>query len=310
MLGAQAVIGALLGPLIQLTNQLSSMTTSSSRRGTVTKMVETEHPHTNNEDWVKEIHIPGATSMSLKWDAKSSTEQNHDFVNVYRDSDESESVYPEFAKGLSGCAVSAWPPKIVQGTQRLQFKFQSDSSQVDWGFRCTITADVPDPVSLWRGTLAAQLSMTVTNLARSLCSASPKLTNKNSVVVAPPVEVPPVLPHGIVNNQPMSILDGWVKHYEADMSTKLSSNGSELIPPNASMVAFGARARDTPDQLLLCAFGEPDEVQGSICVQTYCCFSALLCCSTCFLNTLFCNIYLSLPYLTRKSLQRTSCHST
>ena len=106
----------------------------------------------DNEDWTKEVLIPGATSMEIEWDSQCRTESmlyiahavfvlqsgtesvsaadGCDWVRVFKDNDEQQTIYPD---RLSG---SSWPGVItVDNCESLSFKFHSDYSGNYWGFK-------------------------------------------------------------------------------------------------------------------------------------------------------------------------------
>ena len=80
---------------------------------------------------------------------------------------------------------------------------------------------------------------------------------KPAVVPLPP---PPPPPRGVLVDQPMTILDGWTKHYDEPFSKPLDSTGSQLKPPaGANWVAFGAVNKAT-GKIVVIAFGQVSEV--------------------------------------------------
>ena len=44
------------------------------------------------------------------------------------------------------------------------------------------------------------------------------------------------VPHGILTDQPSSILEGWTQHYDQAFSERLDINGSQLRPSGSSSV--------------------------------------------------------------------------
>ena len=68
--------------------------------------------------------------MEIEWDSRCKTEARYDWVRVFKDNDEQQTVYPE---RLSG---SSWPGVItVDNCESLSFKFYSDGSGHEWGFK-------------------------------------------------------------------------------------------------------------------------------------------------------------------------------
>lgn len=55
------------------------------QRRTSIREVESQHPYPNSADKYWMVHIPGATSLTVRFDAKSRTEPEYDFVRIYKD---------------------------------------------------------------------------------------------------------------------------------------------------------------------------------------------------------------------------------
>jgi hypothetical protein len=58
-------------------------------------VVESEHPYLNDTNKMYTISIPGAASIKLKFDPRSKTEDNYDYVTLYKDAAKSAWIGPK-----------------------------------------------------------------------------------------------------------------------------------------------------------------------------------------------------------------------
>jgi hypothetical protein len=108
-----------------------------------TQMIESLHPYLPSTDSYQAVQFPGATKVSIFFDPKCVTEQDRDYVTIYKDE-----TFTEFwgkAKKISGQA--GWPgsggrPPLVIPSDKFVVHFHSDQSNQDWGFRLEAKAPV------------------------------------------------------------------------------------------------------------------------------------------------------------------------
>jgi hypothetical protein len=105
--------------------------TTSLRSKTIT--YESPHPYENNTDKSEEIRIPGAKRMVITFDPLCKSEANYDYLQFAKDKD----YQAEICK-LSG---STWTNFEFEG-DTLYFKFHSDGSNNEWGYKFTVVATV------------------------------------------------------------------------------------------------------------------------------------------------------------------------
>lgn len=97
-----------------------------------TVIEESPHPYENNTSYIHPYHFPGAIRITISFDPQTSTEEECDFLQIFSDIDCTEPICPK----LSG-PNSKWEPIIVN-SQRLIFKFTSDPSLNDYGYKAYI----------------------------------------------------------------------------------------------------------------------------------------------------------------------------
>ena len=118
--------------LTQLIKPAFSTSTSTSLL-TKTLTFESPHPYENNTDKSEEIRIPGAKHMVITFDPLCKSEANYDWLQFAKDKD----YQAEICK-LSG---STWTNFEFDG-DTLYFKFHSDGSNNEWGYKFTVTTSV------------------------------------------------------------------------------------------------------------------------------------------------------------------------
>lgn len=84
--------------------------------------------------------------MTIVFDSESKTENNYDYVIIWKDSTKQEKLHPGIEKytGRGGsevfAGVGSTPPLVIEGNTAF-VEFHSDGSNEDWGFRFTATAE-------------------------------------------------------------------------------------------------------------------------------------------------------------------------
>lgn len=109
---------------------------------------ETPHPYQNNMEYVHHYDFPLAIEITVTFDPKTISETNCDYLQIFLDRDCNKKLTDK----LSG-RFSRWKDKIVTNSKHLAFKFHSDASVNEWGYKATISAKLfsrnnftsPDP---------------------------------------------------------------------------------------------------------------------------------------------------------------------
>lgn len=101
--------------------------------------MECAHPYRNDTNDVREIRIPGAASLTIRFDPATSTEAQCDFCQFFRDRLLTEPISPPFSGGYQGTlrhfpGLDGHPPLQVEG-DRIFLHWVTDHSTVDWGWR-------------------------------------------------------------------------------------------------------------------------------------------------------------------------------
>jgi hypothetical protein len=101
-------------------------------------VAESVHPYPHNADVVKSWDFPGAREIRIEFDPKSATERGCDileiFTNPRRDAADSLGSFHGRAQG------ECWRKPISTSAQHITFRFRSDGSVNDWGYKATIRA--------------------------------------------------------------------------------------------------------------------------------------------------------------------------
>ena len=103
----------------------------------VSEVYESEHPYPNNADQPHSYEVPNAVEYILEFDSRCRSENNYDYLELFKEAALSTSV-----KKWTGTGTWADQPVTIQ-QPGLFFKFHSDGSNNDWGFRVVITAKIP-----------------------------------------------------------------------------------------------------------------------------------------------------------------------
>jgi hypothetical protein len=123
-----------------LTLEVSSTVTNS-------QVIETKsHPYAENEDYTGEISFPGAVNLQITWDPNCSSENNYDHLFLWKDSSKNDTsmIRGQGDSGKwTGTLRECWPNTVVKGNS-IFWKWHSDGSNNDWGFRMTVTAVMPN----------------------------------------------------------------------------------------------------------------------------------------------------------------------
>ncbi|XP_064597879.1 zinc finger ZZ-type and EF-hand domain-containing protein 1-like [Liolophura sinensis] len=99
---------------------------------------ESEHNYKNNCNIEETLHFPGATVLSVSFDPRCATEEGCDEL-VFSTS----ASYTQDKKVFSGTSHTNWYNFDVPG-DTLYFRFTSDGSGTDWGYKFTVWASQRD----------------------------------------------------------------------------------------------------------------------------------------------------------------------
>ncbi|KAL0211945.1 hypothetical protein RCL1_005571 [Eukaryota sp. TZLM3-RCL] len=94
------------------------------------------HPYENNQDYEDVVTFPGAQYLTYEFDPLSCTERRYDYLTVSLSSGPDNFLH----KYTGSIGESNWPvePIKIDDTDTLCFRFHSDSSNVEWGYKVTI----------------------------------------------------------------------------------------------------------------------------------------------------------------------------
>ena len=112
-------------------------------------IVESKHPYEDNMDEFWDVHIPGASSLKLVFDSRTSTEKDCDYVTIHNDRNKSVQYGQRFT-GRKRNSDKVWPglgsvqPLVVPGDKCVVY-FHSDSSNTDWGFKLKCYGVMEEP---------------------------------------------------------------------------------------------------------------------------------------------------------------------
>jgi hypothetical protein len=159
-----------LGPLAESLGPVLKLLTPSERESEVARrvsrtetiVIESEHEYRNNTHDKIKLHIPHAKSLTLTFSSETSTEATYDYVRLFQDEDMSLSLHPEHDK-FSGS--ECWPGK---GLPPLEVKgdtawllWHTDGTNVDWGWKLTISGHVGFTQTSRQGHWLVQLERSV-----------------------------------------------------------------------------------------------------------------------------------------------------
>ena len=111
--------------------------------------IQSSHPYLPSTDSYQTVSFPGASKVSIFFDTNCATEEERDYVTIYRDE-----TFTDFwgkKKKISG--TDGWPgsggrPPMVIPSDSFVVHFHSDASIQNWGFKL----DAKAPVNLEKAT--------------------------------------------------------------------------------------------------------------------------------------------------------------
>jgi hypothetical protein len=120
---------------------------SSSSRNAQSAVVETKsHPYNSSEHYGGVVEFPGAIRLQLQWDAQCRTENNYDYLMLWKDverSDQGKIMGKGDSGKWTGTAREGWEDVEVE-SDRISWDWYSDGSNNEWGFRFTVTPVFPN----------------------------------------------------------------------------------------------------------------------------------------------------------------------
>ncbi|MGH0151979.1 UNVERIFIED_CONTAM: hypothetical protein FKN15_040264 [Acipenser sinensis] len=100
--------------------------------GMAVQVRESKHPYDNNTTFEDKVHIPSAIYLSIKFDSRSHTEEGCDELLMSSSSD-----FLQDHHNFSGSSQK-WTDFEIPG-DTLYYKFISDMSNTEWGYKFTVT---------------------------------------------------------------------------------------------------------------------------------------------------------------------------
>lgn len=118
---------------------------------TKTQVFESKHPYANSVQEYMAVTFSGASKLTIAFDSQSRTEQGCDYVCFFKDKTLSERWGAYQYCGIDGSAN--WPgtggrAPLVITNDSFTLLWCTDASNVDWGWKFTVTAEFPplDPL--------------------------------------------------------------------------------------------------------------------------------------------------------------------
>jgi hypothetical protein len=111
---------------------------------------ETEHPYQNNMNRIRSWDFDGAYSIRITFDEQCNSEHNCDYLEIFKSP---ERMDKDRVAKISG-GRNNWKT-IVVAAHHITFRFYSDGSVTEWGYRATITAFFRRPLPLASPNFAA-----------------------------------------------------------------------------------------------------------------------------------------------------------
>ncbi|XP_019750672.1 zinc finger ZZ-type and EF-hand domain-containing protein 1 [Hippocampus comes] len=100
--------------------------------GMAVQVRESKHPYDNNTNFEDKVHVPGAIYLSIKFDSRCHTEEGCDEFIMSSSSDFLQDVH------IFSGSPQKWSDFEIPG-DTLYYKFMSDMSNTEWGYKFTIT---------------------------------------------------------------------------------------------------------------------------------------------------------------------------
>jgi hypothetical protein len=111
---------------------------------TRTRVLESSHPYKHNQDEVTVVEFLGAQELSISFDTHCATERGCDYLEVFTDRRRRDQDRLERLTGSS--REPCWRKVLQTKSPVVVFRFYSDGSVNDWGYKVTIKATLPQPI--------------------------------------------------------------------------------------------------------------------------------------------------------------------
>ena len=116
---------------------------------TESRVLESKHEYSANMRQSTRLEFPGATSITITFDSRTSTEEHCAFVSFLKLSGGGHYGREKYSGGRSGShrtfpGLDGVPPLVVPGSACVVF-FQSTGTNTAWGWRFTAVAAFPSP---------------------------------------------------------------------------------------------------------------------------------------------------------------------
>jgi hypothetical protein len=105
-------------------------------------VLESPHPYPHNVNEQKSVTIPGALELQVTFCDQTRTEHYNDFIQFYKDDSYSDTLFERLSGSME--YSTPWPGQeereaLVFEGDSVHFKWYTDSSENDWGWKMTIT---------------------------------------------------------------------------------------------------------------------------------------------------------------------------
>uniref|UniRef100_A0A7S4SXW0 HECT-type E3 ubiquitin transferase n=1 Tax=Alexandrium monilatum TaxID=311494 RepID=A0A7S4SXW0_9DINO len=101
---------------------------------------ESDHPYSNNMDDWKEVRIPGAKNLCVRFDPQCVTESGCDYLTFY--TEKNGTILPATGGNRMSGRGDVFADFTTPG-ESFWWNFKTDGSNTDWGFKFTVTAQPP-----------------------------------------------------------------------------------------------------------------------------------------------------------------------
>ena len=145
------------GALDASTTMPASMTYAGGDNPVAPVVVESKHPYANSSFTKRLVRVPGAVSLKVTFDAQTSTEFNCDYVRFLKEikstGDNTDDMWGATYSGGYGGTQKCFPgvdgePPLVIPADSVVVHFVSDAGTNDWGYKITISPELPaDPAA-------------------------------------------------------------------------------------------------------------------------------------------------------------------
>jgi len=172
--------------IVQLIPKSKSQSTSQSIIKTTSQVYESLHPYLSNTDEFIEASFPGAIRITITFDQETKTENNYDYVKLWKDRAKTATWHPAVEKYTGRNGSENWPgqadrpPLVIEGSEFF-IEWHSDGSNEDWGWKFTAVVEFrrkQTSQTHWFFDLEKQLSYCASNTASGMIASTPWVKEK------------------------------------------------------------------------------------------------------------------------------------